>query len=164
MIFPRTVVRVGGCLAVADKDGSPIIKAGYKYVNFEGECWPAHRLSFNLNTHPIPRAAGRSDPEKAFVLHRCNHKWCIEPSHLYLGNTSQNFQDFLAVATEEQRSAMANGFKGRKHSESTKMQIKSSLSGKQRSEEIRAKISSSLSGRKHTEEAREKMRQARKAR
>lgn len=50
----------------------------------------AHRLShltFN----------GELSPDKPFALHRCNRPSCIEPKHLYAGDTADNTRDLYAT-------------------------------------------------------------------
>jgi hypothetical protein len=48
----------------------------------------AHRASYLLNVGPIP-------PE-LWVLHRCDVRLCVRPSHLYLGTNSDNMRDCAA--------------------------------------------------------------------
>ena len=48
----------------------------------------------NISAHKISYLVLVGDiPEGLFVLHRCNHKACVNPSHLYLGTNQQNQLD-----------------------------------------------------------------------
>jgi HNH endonuclease len=47
-----------------------------------------HRVSFELAFGPIP--------EGLCVLHRCDHPWCTNPQHLFLGTIQDNNDDKLA--------------------------------------------------------------------
>lgn len=98
--FPRPTVRVGDCLCFiqAKRNGSPrrdrpssLDITTHRRVSYEGEKWPAHRLSYHLNVSPIPKGPGQL--KEGLVLHKCDNGWCINPDHLYLGNSSQNAKD-----------------------------------------------------------------------
>lgn len=45
----------------------------------------AHRCSWEIHNK---KSAGH-----LYVLHTCDHPWCVNPSHLYLGDQFQNMQD-----------------------------------------------------------------------
>ena len=45
----------------------------------------AHRFAWELFFEPIP--------EGWLILHKCNNRSCVNPNHLYLGNTQQNTRD-----------------------------------------------------------------------
>lgn len=44
-----------------------------------------HRFSYTLNVGPIP--------EGQHVLHKCDVRHCVNPSHLFIGDASANMQD-----------------------------------------------------------------------
>ena len=52
----------------------------------------AHRASFSAFHGDIPAAA--------HVLHRCNNKVCVNPTHLYLGSDADNCADRVAAGTQ----------------------------------------------------------------
>ncbi len=57
----------------------------YGLFNIEGVIWRAHRVSWFL-THG-------SLPDKLGVLHTCDHPWCVNPAHLFLGTQKVNHED-----------------------------------------------------------------------
>ena len=50
-----------------------------------GRIVPAHRLSYEMFVGPVSRSLD--------VLHRCDHPWCVKPSHLFLGTQTDNNAD-----------------------------------------------------------------------
>ena len=60
---------------------------GHGYGNFRccGDSCPAHRMSWII-TH------GRI-PEKMHVLHHCDNRLCVRPSHLWIGTHMDNVID-----------------------------------------------------------------------
>ena len=76
-----TAVRDGDCLIW--RPDSP----GYRYgmMRYNGELWGTHRLAYTLVNGPIPRGL--------YVCHKCDHKRCIEPNHLFLGTPADNAID-----------------------------------------------------------------------
>lgn len=49
---------------------------------------PVNRISWMIHYGPIP--------DGLYVLHACDVKACVRPSHLFLGTQSDNIQDYLA--------------------------------------------------------------------
>lgn len=58
---------------------------GYGKFAFQGKTWLAHRVSWLINRGCIPLKTG--------VLHKCDNPACVNPSHLFLGNQSDNMKD-----------------------------------------------------------------------
>jgi len=59
--------------------------------DLDGICWGVHRYSYKLCYGDIPKSFNNG--RKAFILHRCNNKLCVNPDHLYLGTQSDNMRD-----------------------------------------------------------------------
>jgi len=58
---------------------------GYGSICMQGEYWRAHRAAWKLVYGRLPRHAQ--------VLHHCDNRSCVKPSHLYLGNHADNMRD-----------------------------------------------------------------------
>lgn len=60
---------------------------GYGVVRIQGRNWQAHRATWALFYGPIPKDLK--------VLHHCDTRSCINPSHLFLGTQADNISDML---------------------------------------------------------------------
>lgn len=60
---------------------------GYGQLNFMGKRILSHRLMWIMAKGPIP--------DGLFVLHKCDTRSCVRPSHLFLGTLSDNMQDMV---------------------------------------------------------------------
>lgn len=69
-------------------DFRPHYRTGYVQLKFHQRMIDAHRLAWELAVGPIP--AGLS------VLHRCDVRICVRPSHLFLGTQADNMRDMAA--------------------------------------------------------------------
>jgi hypothetical protein len=58
---------------------------GYGRFSFRGKNCFAHRVAYEIWIDKIPAGL--------FVCHRCDNPKCIRPSHLFLGDNSDNQQD-----------------------------------------------------------------------
>ena len=72
----------------------------------EDQCWPWQAGRFDngygqfflrrqsIGAHRIAYIIAYGDYDDVlFVCHNCNHKFCVNPKHLYLGTHEQNMQD-----------------------------------------------------------------------
>lgn len=62
---------------------------GYGILGLLGRNQRAHRVSFEEFNGPIPHGM--------YVLHRCNVHSCVNPNHLYAGNSKDNANDRVRI-------------------------------------------------------------------
>lgn len=77
----------------------------------------AHRISwmYHNNLNPIPN--------NLFVLHKCDERQCVNPSHLYLGNNDDNMNDMVNRGRSTKGRKVSKGFTGQRHTEETKRKM-----------------------------------------
>lgn len=62
-----------------------VMSSGYGQFSIKRKTVSAHRTSWEINRGQIP--------EDLHVLHRCDVKLCVNPSHLFLGTHQENMKD-----------------------------------------------------------------------
>lgn len=67
---------------------SSIMANGYGQIGYKGKNAYAHRVSWILHNGPIDNGE--------FVLHRCDVRCCVNPSHLFLGSSKDNMRDMIS--------------------------------------------------------------------
>lgn len=58
--------------------------SGYGQTFLDGDVVLAHRAVYEIEVE---------DPGDGYVLHECDNKLCVNPSHLYLGDQQDNMND-----------------------------------------------------------------------
>ena len=85
-------------------------EAGYGIVGVGGKRTDrAHRVSWRLRYGEIP--------EGLFVLHRCDNRKCVRPSHLFVGTNQDNVDDMVAKGRNSPPPPMAGWNKIKLHEE-----------------------------------------------
>lgn len=62
-------------------------KNGYGHFLVKRRLEKAHRVSWEIHNGPIPSGL--------WVLHKCDVKDCVNPSHLFIGNRLDNVRDMI---------------------------------------------------------------------
>src|SRR5438105_5704686 len=60
---------------------------GYGVMSYKGKAQHSHRISWLLHR--------RSSLGGFFVLHHCDNKRCVNPNHLFLGTSKDNYDDMV---------------------------------------------------------------------
>jgi hypothetical protein len=83
-IFATRIVVVGECWEIK---GFPRKRNRYGSLYRNGRYVTAHRLSLELT--------GVETPDDLFVIHSCDNRPCVRPSHLRLGTALDNTTDMM---------------------------------------------------------------------
>lgn len=65
-------------------------RGGYGQLGVDYKVVRAHQFSWELHNGPIPDGEGHHG---VCVLHKCDNRACVRPSHLYLGDHQDNMED-----------------------------------------------------------------------
>lgn len=66
---------------------------GYGIISVNNRHVLAHRVAWELAHGPIPKGDGYHG---TCVLHKCDHPWCVNEAHLFLGTIRDNHNDMYA--------------------------------------------------------------------
>ena len=74
---------------------------GYGAMSYQGKKKRAHRVSYQIHNGPIPA--------DKMVLHKCDNRSCVNPTHLYLGTHSENMLDMVTRGRQNKPKGSSQG-------------------------------------------------------
>jgi hypothetical protein len=77
-----------------------VCNSGYGSLLFRRKNTMAHRVSYTLFVGPIP--------DGLCVLHKCDNKTCVRPTHLWVGTHQENTQDMIKKGRKTDTSKYLN--------------------------------------------------------
>lgn len=89
------VWKYGGRTSKRSKRGQPIPISQYGCIKINKTQMPAHRAVYLALAGEIP--------EGMIVCHKCDHKRCVNPRHLFLGTYEDNAKDMTAKGRGRQK-------------------------------------------------------------
>ncbi len=80
-ILEKVIISDDGCWNWS----GAMYKRGYGQIRIGKRCYRAHRISYEVHVGPIPNGM--------VVMHLCDNKICVRPSHLRVGTQLENMKD-----------------------------------------------------------------------
>ena len=87
-----TPLTVGNLLVQTVPEGDCLVWSGCRFANGYGAV--GHQMK-TLKAHRAMMIALGKPPGKLIVRHTCDNKPCINPKHLVLGTTADNYRDAI---------------------------------------------------------------------
>ena len=84
-VLPRFLSKVKEVESGCQEWQSTLHRDGYGKFWYKGKQMPTHRMSYMLFVGEVP--------EKAWVLHKCDNRKCVNPQHLFIGSRVDNIKD-----------------------------------------------------------------------
>ncbi len=90
---------------------------GYGQFYLDGRVERAHRVAYKLAVGPIPLSAAVTSTHGVCILHRCDVRACVNPSHLYAGDHLANMRDMMERGRHVSTPCYGNRNGSRRHPE-----------------------------------------------
>lgn len=109
---------------------------GYGRVSHQGKLVGAHRVAY-ATAHNI----SLEEMEGKVVMHTCDNRWCIEPTHLKLATQQENVQDMWSKGRQGVKGMPGSSHPLAKLTEEIVKEIKSNKTDKGKTLAIRYSVS-----------------------